>query len=308
MGIRRFIRKMLKGNDREVLPAGYRYFNTKSVNLSFTKLSYPITESISDDSEGKYIWQFWWQGEQDMPPMVRRSIDSCRSFCPKDYKWILITKDNIKDYIEIPGYILDKVGGGVTLTHLSDYIRLSLLYKYGGLWVDSTCYFTDEIPEDILRSNLFFFQTVDFERDILSLNELSLRTYILNPLGSHTAHICSSWFIKSKKSNYFIGAIKTIIEEYWKENDTLIEYFLIHSAITWVVVNDAVCRKIYSKMPFYSNVQPHMMQGVLTEIEDVELLFSLAKKNSFIHKLTYKLPEKKIKNGSLYEYILKRNC
>lgn len=48
-------------------------------------------------------------------------------------KIILLSKDNICDYINIPQVILDKVERKIiTLTHFSDIIRIYLLEQYGG--------------------------------------------------------------------------------------------------------------------------------------------------------------------------------
>ena len=40
----------------------------------------------------------------------------------------------------------------------ADLLRLALLYKYGGIWNDATCYVTRQIPEEILNNPLFFFR------------------------------------------------------------------------------------------------------------------------------------------------------
>ena len=55
----------------------------------------------------KIIWTCWWQGENNLPPVVKRSIQSIRRHCP-DYELRIITSDNMQNYIELPDYIMQK--------------------------------------------------------------------------------------------------------------------------------------------------------------------------------------------------------
>lgn len=63
---------------------------------------------------------------------------------------ILITKDNIRQYADIPEAIYNKVNSEeISLTHLSDILRFSLLAERGGMWVDSTCFIPYTIPQSV---------------------------------------------------------------------------------------------------------------------------------------------------------------
>lgn len=68
---------------------------------------------------------------------------------------ILITKKNILEYSDIPDYIFDRVEKGeISYTHLSDILRVSLLARYGGMWIDSTCWISKTIPDDVKNMTL----------------------------------------------------------------------------------------------------------------------------------------------------------
>ena len=45
--------------------------------------------------------------------------------------------------------------GYISRTHLSDMIRLNLLYLYGGAWLDATVLVSNDIPEEYFREELF---------------------------------------------------------------------------------------------------------------------------------------------------------
>ena len=59
----------------------------------------------------------------------------------------LITLENYKEYVTFPEHITQKFEQKIiTMTTLSDILRMCLLSIYGGMWVDATVFFTDSIP------------------------------------------------------------------------------------------------------------------------------------------------------------------
>lgn len=60
------------------------------------------------------------------------------------------------EYVEFPQWLIDKVEDGrVTLTTFSDVIRAALLYKYGGIWLDSTILLTEALPTAFWDYDIF---------------------------------------------------------------------------------------------------------------------------------------------------------
>ena len=85
-------------------------------------------ESIRDDCP---IWVLWWQGVDGMPKLVKVCYQSILRNAGK-HPVHLITKQNISEYTNIPKLIYDKMEAGcITLTHLSDIVRMSLLQSWG---------------------------------------------------------------------------------------------------------------------------------------------------------------------------------
>ena len=92
----------------------------------------------------KIIWTMWWQGEEAMPPIVRacwRQLEYAKK--TSGYEVILITEQNLLEYCSLPDWIIDKIEQEISLTHLSDIVRVFLLAQYGGIWVDATVYAND---------------------------------------------------------------------------------------------------------------------------------------------------------------------
>lgn len=99
------------------------------------------------------IWVMWWQSE-DIPHLVKDNIRRMKQ--NSDYPVIVLNEKNIGKYLNISPTILKNVRDEkVGLATFADYIRSALLYKYGGIWLDSTIYVANKIP-NIFKDNAFF--------------------------------------------------------------------------------------------------------------------------------------------------------
>lgn len=106
------------------------------------------------------IWIMWWQGYSNMPPIVKACFESVKKHISENVTVILLTKDNYSDYVDIPDYIIDKVEKKIiSLTHLSDIIRMACIADNGGIWLDSTVYVTKNIPDELLTNEFFSLST-----------------------------------------------------------------------------------------------------------------------------------------------------
>lgn len=118
-------------------------------------VAYHKTEFCGKIQADAPIWVMWWQGEEQMPDVVRLAVASMRRFAGRR-PVILITKDNYRDYVERSADFYRYVEcGAISLTHFSDYVRFDLLHKYGGFWLDATLLMTAPIPDFVNDLRLF---------------------------------------------------------------------------------------------------------------------------------------------------------
>lgn len=100
------------------------------------------------------IWVFWGQGETEMPILVKACYNQLQR---NNANVRLVTNGNLHEYIILPDIILTKVGDGrITWAHFSDIVRMTLLAKYGGLWLDATVWVPYKLPLDMLKSMPLF--------------------------------------------------------------------------------------------------------------------------------------------------------
>ena len=215
------------------------------------------------------VWGCWFQGMEHAPKMVQYCFESLKSNL-RDKRIILITEENYKEYVQFPAYILEKYEKGCfSKTHLSDLLRLELLIKYGGTWIDATVWCSSPIyPDYLFDSDLFMFQNLKPGLD-----------------GQCTA--VSSWFITSCSNNQMLVLERALLYEYWKENTKLVHYYLFHMFFQMVI--EAYPDERNKVVPF-SNATPHILLLRLFEEYD-ETIANAVKEMTSFHKLTYKFEE-----------------
>lgn len=242
-------------------------------------------ESLKDAP--KIIWQYWEQGMENLPPLVKTCLESIEKFSDGRER-IILTSDNIENYANIPGFIYDLKNKGIIKTaHFSDILRTHLLTEHGGTWVDATVLFTDKMPEYITNSDLFVFRN-NPEADLDGLN-------------------MASYFIHSKPEHKILTDTKEVLHEYWRNNHFLVNYFTFLHAFTMVTMAGDENKKLWQNVPFFSFFPVQQMQNELLNPYSKER-FEQFKQMSSIHKLTHKMKVlSKKKNidftGTLYEKL-----
>jgi hypothetical protein len=238
-----------------------------------------------ESKESNIIWFCWLQGIENAPPIVQAAYASIqREFCSNGaWQIIVITEKNMFDYVSLPEYILQKYNKGIiNKTKLSNMIRLELLIKYGGLWIDSTVYVTGHtMLERIKHSDLCMpSKWIFFSGEIMSHD---------------------NWFIYSKSNNKLLLLIRELHFAYWKKYDYLIDYFIFH--IFFAMVQEYY-RDESKKMPYLCVHTCEYLSNILFEQYNQEQ-FEMIKNQTDFHKLSYKYAKENFeKQGTYYKQIL----
>lgn len=231
----------------------------------------------------KIIWWCWLQGTDKMPELSKICLESLKKNLPT-YEIRIITLDNLSSFINLPDVIVKKFNAGwISEAHFSDIIRLNLLAKYGGIWIDSTVYCTDnKLIKDIEKNNMFVYQNV------MTANNSIIKM--------------SNWLIATKKNNPYIIESAKLLTEYYKKSNYVEDYFICHLIMTVLTTKyDA----IWNEMDVYNNIDPHMLQYVLNQPFSEKTFDRILKKASF-HKLNRHINFKE--GNTFYNYLKKRGA
>lgn len=230
------------------------------------------------------VWICWFQGMEHAPILVQKCYQSVRENMP-DKEIVLITSENMTDYVQFPDFIMDRwEKGQITYTHMTDLLRLELLIRYGGLWLDATVFCSGkDIPNYFFQSDLFFFQCLKPGRD------------------GHSNYI-SSWLMSSKTNNKLLMAVRMLLYEYWEKNNFMWDYFLLHD-FTAIVLD--FYPEDWKKVIPRDNATPHILLLRLFDQYD-EQMWEAIKKQTPFHKLSYKFNEKQInEKNTFYSKLVK---
>lgn len=90
-----------------------------------------------DQDLSKIIWTAWFQGLKNAPDVIKFCHESWVQKNP-DWKVILITYENVKDYFDIENIVGER-RSDISLQKYANLLRINLLSKHGGIWTDPTC-------------------------------------------------------------------------------------------------------------------------------------------------------------------------
>lgn len=260
-------------------------------NIVFNKLKKKyakvIATEIKSDKRKKsnIIWILWLQGEKKAPPLVKACINSIRRNT-KDREIIVLNEENLQNYIQLPEYVWEKWKKGIIPNaHFSDLIRVELLCKYGGLWVDSTVLFTGQTLEFeyIVNAPLFVYKEMDLiKRDWMPT-------------------IASNWLIGAYSNSKILLLTRKLLLLYWKTHNTLVDYYIFHFFFS---MSAQRYKEEWDEIEMFNNRTPHTMQAELKCPFDEKRWNKLVSMSCF-HKLNRYVDYENEEN-SLYKYIIDR--
>lgn len=237
---------------------------------------------IISDEPCKIVWFCWMQGLENAPELVKACFKSQQKYI-RNKEFIVISNENYRQYIEFPQYIEDKVRKGIIpYSHFTDLIRLQLLIKYGGTWIDSTVLCTSgDYPDRVLDCDLFLFQYRN---------------------NKQFAGI-SNWFITSRKSNKILMILRDMLYQYWKDYDCLMEYYVFHILFSMIAKHfpDEI-----QAMPVGNSLPTLQLAQQMDKNYNEFWMNDLLKSCNF-HKLNYRVTELARQNhNSYYNFIIKK--
>lgn len=174
----------------------------------------PQTPERLYDMKGKIpVFVCWWQGEEKMPPLVSACVDRMKKKVPCDTAQLhVITQDNYRKYVVIPKYIEEKFNDGkITLVHFTDILRYALTFTYGGMWIDSTVFLSDDFEFDFLDKKYY---TQCFSSPDMCPHEACMGKWC-------------NFFFCGENDNVLFGYVYEALLLWWERHDKLLEYIII---------------------------------------------------------------------------------
>jgi len=227
------------------------------------------------------IWTIWWQGAENMPAIVSRCYQTLLHFS-NNHNVTLITKENYMNYVHLPEYIIKKAERKkISVTHLSDIIRVCLLYEHGGLWLDSTVLLTRslaELPESCFK---YGFWTPKDDGKILE-KCFGAENWIVRE--GRWLTFC---FYMSK-NNILAEYVRDLFFNYVKKYNLFIDYFLFDYFISIAYDTNADVRAMIDSVPSNNPKIHEILHRLNLNSEYDKTLFDEICEFNIFHKLNWK--------------------
>lgn len=231
------------------------------------------------------VWVCWLQGLDQAPLLVKRCVESLeKNLEGKTIK--IIDQNNVYDYISIPEDIRAKREKGLIKdAHYSDLIRLELLTRYGGYWIDATVFCTDGSMlalTDQMPLFLYSFYYFGFNPEIMELN---------------------NWLIGSTTNNNILCLTKELVYAYWRKYNRVVDYFFFHLFLTMAA---DYYEDEYKQIPVVSQVDAHILATYIFDPYD-ETKYQLLCRSTGFHKLSIRFDQKSMEDkNTFYDVVIRR--
>ncbi|MFD1721771.1 capsular polysaccharide synthesis protein [Amnibacterium endophyticum] len=169
-----------------------------------------VAEQRLDDVAPRYAFVYWDTPER--PDVVEHCVDAMRRHLPPGLELVELSAAALPDWVEIDTRITAAVD---IPAHGADMIRLHLLSRYGGLWIDSSCLLNAgfaEWSEPVRAEDLFLF------------------TYA----GSRTGN----WFIWATAASYRLQLLRAAMDAWFLSGRGWTNYFQFHDVVEMLYWTD----------------------------------------------------------------------
>jgi len=273
----------------------------------------------------KIIWFAWLQGLDNAPDLVHRCFKSWKNKNP-DWEINFIDNDNLNLYIDIIE-IVDVNRKDISIQGVSNLIRINLLEKYGGVWVDATCYCCQPLNEwlnDYTESGFFVFRDPGVDRILSNWFMVSAES---NHLTKRVCHDINHFWEKYYFSNQYniIGKIilklgikclnnNSFTTKYWlsilfTKLFRVYPYFIFHYHFADIIRKDNISNLIWQSIPYFYAALPHKIQSLrMYSLINDDVKKTIDELDSPVQKLSWKTKNiLKSIEGTVLEYFYNQN-
>ena len=238
------------------------------------------------------IWTMWQQGEAQMPETVRASMKTIKDFAERNgCEFILLTNENLVDFIDIPTDIIEKYKRKeLTAAHYSDIIRFSLLYQYGGIWMDATLFVSPYATLEMFKGEFF------------SLNHPPIMAEKLErAIGDYK---WSGFLLAGKKEKLYFKHIRDLYIYFIRKYPVFIHYLMMDYFILSEYELNNEFKDLVDELPVLAPAERvWFLRDHANDIFD-ENIWTEVLKTTPIMKTTYKInPEELIPQSYLYKFF-----
>lgn len=257
----------------------------------------------------------WLQGFEQAPQVVKECQKTWESLNPE---WEIITLDetNVHQYVDVEPILAKQ--RFMEKAAIADIIRIKLLAKYGGVWVDATCHCQNPLDswlEGVTRSGFFafhkpvkeslvaiWFLAVSENNHLMAKWAEAAETYVLSSPDIGQRPKTRRWFKwfstnTSTTRYWFSYPIRRVFKVY--------PYYWLMYLFAEVVRKDTRSQQIWEQTPKLIPPNPGQMHkdNLLTPLTE-QLKAEIDSKKAPLYKLSWRYNSENYSEDCVLEYIL----
>lgn len=220
-----------------------------------------FTATSSAADEHRPVFTYWHQGFAQAPAIVRRCHESMQQHTAPG-RLHELDASNLGFYSGLPTQVVRDIG--TNYTHLSDLVRLDVLSRFGGVWLDATCLLTGD--------------AINAEPSLTHQN-----FFVFNYSGPRIG----TWFMASRPGGYSTLMLREAMILWWERERRLLDYFQLHYMLEMLYWFD---ERFASEWDTSEHQHPRTALALQAALHrpNRDGLFERLLKDSWVHKLTYK--------------------
>ncbi|MFJ5487105.1 capsular polysaccharide synthesis protein [Hansschlegelia beijingensis] len=241
-------------------------------------------ESRSPAIEPPKIYTYWGQGFHEAPPVVKACESALRRF-HTDHELALLDEKAIPYYVDIPSDVRLSIGP-TRYAAFTDLLRVTLLARYGGVWLDANCLATRNIisiHEDLTQGSDFF----------------------AFPLGGDGR--ISSWCLASKPGSYLACMMREAQQAYWRAFSGPVIYLFFHFIFRCLVLLDPDFGTLWARCPRPEGNPRALSRRVFLRSFAADEVEERVRR-SFVLKLSHKVDAAKLAPDSAIASLVRRSA
>ena len=271
----------------EILIERYRHILDENKDR-FSKDN-PNSGKPRESAVSRIIWSAWLQGLDNAPEMVNVCLESHQKHLP-GYEFRVLDMENYRQWVELPEWVEEKYARGMIPAALfSDVLRVAVLKRYGGVWMDASVLCTG-------------FGNQQLQKQWTEVENSRFAVFRYYRKGDRYPSGLSNWFIAATPDNVVLTSVYDMLTAYWRDYDCTIDYYMMHLFISCALKAFPEMERGMSKLNSrYSFFLGDALSRTYSQEAWQELVDHVA-----IHKLNYRKAEEAQKNPlSYYNFIRK---
>ncbi|KHD77090.1 hypothetical protein MB27_13370 [Actinoplanes utahensis] len=228
-----------------------------------------------DSTFDQPIFVYWAQGFEAAPPVVRACLAALRRSNGPVHA---LSRADIGAYVDVPEDLAAALDGDHI--HFSGLLRMALLEKFGGIWVDATCLVSEplrpHVDRALAKSSMFAF--------------------------NYTGPYLSNWFLASRRDSYVMHLWRAASFLWWEKRGEGLDPLLHHHIFEMLHRLDDRFRAEWDDGLRLNATPPHALQSVMLRPYEPEM-FQTIMEGAFVHKL--RIPTEPMSSESYLSRIIR---